>query len=172
MVSFIILGVTEDMKRKIPSDLEYRNGFVYNWFSNFKPFEIPMEYEGLVFKTPEAFYQSMKTEDPALRVPFQDMTAGQSKRAGSKLEIIYDWEDGRKVYVMQYALYYKFSEGTEWRKRLDDTKGEIIEWNNWHDNSWGDCICPKCEDIEGQNLLGKLLMEIRDGKVTIDNEFF
>ena len=159
------------MRRIIPSILEYRNGFVYNWFSNFKPFETPMEYDGMVFESPETFYQSMKSLDHEVRATFQHMTAGQSKRAGRKLDVRKDWEDG-KVFVMQYALYYKFTEGTEWRKRLDETDGEIVEWNNWHDNSWGDCICPKCEDIDGRNLLGRLLMEIRDGKIVIDREFF
>lgn len=31
----------------------------------------------------------------------------------------------------------------------------------WHDNTWGDCSCPKCKNITGQNLLGKALMEVR-----------
>ena len=28
-------------------------------------------------------------------------------------------------------------------------------------NTWGDCSCPKCKNITGQNLLGKALMDVR-----------
>lgn len=152
------------------NNLEYKGHFIYNWFSNFEPFETPMEYDGMVFETPEAFYQCMKTTDPTLRRHFQDMTPSQSKRAGRNLKIRDDWEN-IKVGVMLHALKYKFAEGTEWRKKLDETEGEIVEWTNWHDNVWGDCICEKCEDKIGRNLLGKLLMQIRDGE-PLDNEFF
>ena len=46
-------------------------------------------------------------------------------------------------------------------KLLETGDEGIVEWNNWHDNIWGDCICLKCEDIVGTNHLGKLLMRIR-----------
>lgn len=38
----------------------------------------------------------------------------------------------------------------------------IEEIVSWHDNFWGNCTCVKCENIEGQNWLGKLLMKVRD----------
>jgi ribA/ribD-fused uncharacterized protein len=159
------------MRRKVPSNISYRNGYVYNWFSNFEPFETPMDYDGIVSKTPEAFYQSMKTKDRYLRSVVGEMSAAKSKRAGRKLIIRDDWEN-IKVGVMMMALRHKFAEGTEWRKRLDETEGEIVEWNNWHDNIWGDCVCINCLLTEGKNLLGKLLMGIRDGETVIDKEFF
>ena len=39
---------------------------------------------------------------------------------------------------------------------------ELIEGNTWSDNFWGDCHCPKCRGIKGENNLGKLLMKIRE----------
>jgi len=39
---------------------------------------------------------------------------------------------------------------------------ELIEGNAWHDNFWGDCFCEKCRDIEGLNVLGNILMRIRE----------
>ena len=30
-----------------------------------------------------------------------------------------------------------------------------------HDNEYGNCICPKCAEIEGENKLGKILMRVR-----------
>jgi predicted NAD-dependent protein-ADP-ribosyltransferase YbiA (DUF1768 family) len=38
---------------------------------------------------------------------------------------------------------------------------ELIEGNTWHDNTWGNCVCQKCQDIPGRNMLGMLLMELR-----------
>jgi len=56
----------------------------------------------------------------------------------------------------------KFEQNKDIKDLLISTKGyELIEGNNWHDNIWGDCDCPKCENITGKNLLGKVLMLVR-----------
>jgi hypothetical protein len=34
--------------------------------------------------------------------------------------------------------------------------------NNRHDNILGYCYCKECKDIEKQNILGKILMEVRN----------
>jgi len=132
-----------------------------NWFSNFLPFEESLKYQGLFFVTPEHFYQAMKSKD------FNDRhhvslarTPGQAKRRGRSIKLRSDWEQIKQD-VMEYALRYKFQAST-WRKKLLATgNDEIIEWNYWHDNIWGNCTCNKCQNIKGQNLLGKLLMKIR-----------
>ena len=38
---------------------------------------------------------------------------------------------------------------------------ELVEGNRWHDNRRGKCSCEKRQNKEGQNWLGKILMEIR-----------
>ena len=38
----------------------------------------------------------------------------------------------------------------------------LIEGNTWHDNYWGDCSCNRCKSKSGENMLGILLMELRD----------
>ena len=38
----------------------------------------------------------------------------------------------------------------------------IEEINHGHDNRWGNCICEKCQMKDGQNLLEKILMQIRE----------
>ena len=63
---------------------------------------------------------------------------------------------------MRFALEIKFAQGTTWYQKLKRTKSYIVETNYHHDNIWGDCTCIGCENIVGQNLLGKLLMEIRE----------
>ena len=51
----------------------------------------------------------------------------------------------------------------ELREKLLATKdAELIEGNWWHDNFWGNCLCSKCKDIQGKNMLGKLLMKERE----------
>ena len=47
------------------------------------------------------------------------------------------------------------------KQLLETGDEELIEGNRWHDNVFGSCFCPKCGD-KGQNMLGKLLMELRD----------
>ena len=31
-----------------------------DWYSNFLPFDIPLEYQGMTFATPEHYFQAMK----------------------------------------------------------------------------------------------------------------
>lgn len=63
---------------------------------------------------------------------------------------------------MEEILRMKFTQNTKLRKRLLATRNErLVEGNTWHDNFWGECYCPHCENKVGLNHLGKLLMEIR-----------
>ena len=50
------------------------------------------------------------------------------------------------------------------KQRLLETGTQPIEEDttSWHDNYWGNCHCPKCRNIPGQNRLGIILMETRD----------
>jgi len=128
-----------------------------------------MHYGIGFWKTPEHFYQAMKTNNKLQQKAIANAkTPGEAKRLGRKCTIRPDWEK-EKIMVMEYALRWKFRKGTELNKRLLETKGEIIEWNTWHDNEWGNCQCSNCLKIPGNNLLGKLLMKIRlQSKLGID----
>ena len=86
-----------------------------------------------------------------------------AKRAGRSLDIRVDWEE-IKVQVMLTGLRLKFAI-PELRQSLIETRdATLIEGNNWHDNIWGQCGCSSCYDnsVEPQNLLGNLLMQVRD----------
>ena len=72
-----------------------------------------------------------------------------------------DWEEVKEQ-VMYKALVEKFSIPELQKALLATGDEELIEGNYWHDNTWGDCYCDRCKDIKGQNLLGKLLMQVRD----------
>lgn len=38
----------------------------------------------------------------------------------------------------------------------------MVKGNTTKDIDWGNCTCMNCINIEGQNVLGKLLMRVRD----------
>lgn len=64
---------------------------------------------------------------------------------------------------MKKALLAKFKQNISLKELLLETNDcYLIEGNYWHDNIWGICYCKKCENIKGENRLGKLLMKIRN----------
>jgi len=76
--------------------------------------------------------------------------------------------DLMKISVMRKLLEQKFSQD-EFISLLLSTKDKFIEEGNyWHDNFWGNCYCIKCKDKKGENILGKLLMDIRMDKIVKD----
>lgn len=69
--------------------------------------------------------------------------------------------DSIKHIVMYNLLSQKFSKEPFKSLLLSTGDEEICEGNYWHDNFWGNCSCSKCSCIEGKNVLGKLLMQVR-----------
>lgn len=137
------------------------NHFDKEWafLSNFYPQEI--EFEGIIYPSNEHFFQAMKTLDINERRAIANAsTPGLAKKMGRSVSLRPDWED-IKDDVMLEGLYRKFAndELAEW---LLDTGDEWLEEGNfWHDNHFGVCYCAKCQNIKGQNVLGKLLMKVR-----------
>ena len=74
-----------------------------------------------------------------------------------------DWPQIRTM-IMAELVRRKFTQHEDLQKKLLNTGDLIlIEGNTWDDNIWGDCVCPECRDILGENLLGKILMGLRAG---------
>lgn len=133
----------------------------YRWLSNF--YHSPFRSGTNVWPTVEHYYQAYKATNPDDFYMIKNApTAGKAKRLGAKIELNKDWEE-TKYYFMVHGVYLKFEQNEDLRNKLLATQGiELIEGNNWHDNYWGNCTCEQCKDIEGQNILGKILMEIRN----------
>lgn len=135
----------------------------YAFLSNF--FMMPVYYEGLWFPSSEHAYQAAKTIILAERLIVRDCgTTYQAKKIGSKkrnkITLRPGW-DSIRVEKMSDILRSKF-ENPKLKQLLIDTNSEkLIEGNYWHDNFWGDCACEKCEDIQGRNNLGEVLMIVR-----------
>lgn len=131
----------------------------YEFLSNF--FLSPIEYEGIVYPTVEHAFQAAKTFDLDLRKEIaMSNTPGKAKRAGRRLQLRSDWEE-EKDKIMYECVKKKFQAPHLKEKLLNTKNEELIEGTTWHDNYWGNCSCHKCENIEGQNHLGKILMKIR-----------
>lgn len=130
-------------------------------FSNFNPAVIT-DNMGVVYPTLEHYYQAQKTLTLTGRMRIAALpTAGQAKKAGRALTVRGDWES-TKLIVMREGLRQKYSSGSENAQILLDTGDEeLVEWNYWHDVFWGICTCDT-HALEGENRLGKLLMERRE----------
>jgi N-glycosidase YbiA len=126
----------------------------YEFLSNF--FHSPITINGILYPTVEHAFQAHKSldEDDHRAVASQS-TPGWAKKAGRALDLRPDWEDV-KVEVMRMCLAEKFASGCDLARRLVET-GEtiLVEGNTWGDTYWG------VYNGEGENWLGKLLMERR-----------
>lgn len=132
----------------------------YAFLSNFYP--SPITDGNLIFPTVEHMFQAAKTIsiEEYEEIAAAD-TPGQAKRLGRKITLRDDWEKVKDE-IMYNALYLKFSIPELCEKLLATGNEELVEGNIWHDNTWGNCTCDRCKDIEGKNKLGKLLMQVRE----------
>lgn len=130
----------------------------WRWLSNFWPCELVAK-DGTVFHSVEVAYQWAKFSDPNLKRKLISCTPAQAKKlAGTWKRMIRDDWFRIRVSVMRSLLVQKFSEqNPNLRDWLISTgTEELIEGNAWGDTFWGQCPIGV-----GQNMLGKLLMEIR-----------
>lgn len=135
----------------------------YGFLSNFSTLEIPIQHNSISYPTVEHFYQAMKSLSILERMTISNLPhAGGAKKHGRNVHLRSDWEEV-KVPVMRFGLLLKFAANHELKIQLLNTwESVLIEGNYWHDNIWGNCMCPKCVNIPGLNILGYLLMETRE----------
>jgi ribA/ribD-fused uncharacterized protein len=133
----------------------------YHFLSNFAPARVSLD--GMQFPTVEHAYQAAKTEEAQERQRILEAsTPDLARKMGRKLTQRPDWPE-MKVKVMQDLVTQKFDNQPDLVKLLLATgDAELVEGNTWHDNFWGDCRCPQCAEIAGQNRLGRILMEVRE----------
>lgn len=134
----------------------------YEFLSNF--YNCSVKFNGITYGHSEGAFQAQKTLNENQRLEISKMTAGQSKRyCGRKgpITLREDWEQV-KDNIMYEIVKEKFSQNSDIRDKLLATGDiELIEGTTWHDNYWGNCTCDKCVNIEGKNMLGKILMKVR-----------
>lgn len=131
----------------------------YAFLSNYYP--SVFTYEGIEYPTNEHFFQAMKTLNMDERKEIAACeTPGRAKRMGRRVQLRPDWEDV-KIDIMRKGLEMKFSIPELKTKLLATGDEELVEGTTWHDQIWGICTCEECRG-QGKNLLGQLLMEIRN----------
>jgi ribA/ribD-fused uncharacterized protein len=138
--------------------------YIMNWFSNMTPMDSPYEYQGVLYRTSENFYQAMKL--PKDRIDLRAEIAALSPYAAKKAirnteKYLWreDWDKQVSIDVMTHIIAHKFAPGTSWARKLKLTSDwEITEWNNWNDLFWGKDL----KTGNGQNHLGRILMQQRE----------
>ena len=137
----------------------------YFFLSNFYPCEVTVEISGekLKFKNAEAAYQAQKNYKLADK--FCLLSGSEAKKLGRQIPLTTESWNTERLYAMAKALNSKF-QNYALLFMLKLVKEEIIEDNYWDDIFWGICT-NKRHDHEGKNILGKMLMNIRD----YDNDY-
>ncbi|TXB66296.1 NADAR family protein [Phaeodactylibacter luteus] len=129
----------------------------YAWLSNFKRCEV--FFRGAAYTSSEHAYMSAKSECPDWKAFCQDggNSPGRVKAMSRRIAVRPDWNEV-KVGVMREVLRDKFSREPFRSYLLDTGNCHLEEGNRWGDQFWGVDL----KTGEGQNHLGRLLMEVRD----------
>jgi ribA/ribD-fused uncharacterized protein len=165
-------------------------------FSNFYPLDVPILYEDKPYKTSEHLYQALKfMHDKSTKYDLQyaelirtantpymaKLIAGQKPKNApwarsinqtitkykNLVKMRPDW-DNVKEDLMYQVLQLKFQSNEHCKQVLLSTSPKLIAENSPYDYIWG-----LGKTGKGQNLLGKLLVKLRDADSsvpTLDNE--
>lgn len=150
------------MKNKLTLDNEKQVFFYEQDFyvlSNFSAFNV--EVFGIDFQTAEHAYHWKKFANTdsvtAVRVRLarsaHDAFKIAEKNKGSRRK---DWDEV-KIEVMLEIILSKAAQHEYVRRKLVETGDRELIENSWRDSYWG-----WGENRDGQNMLGKLWMEVRD----------
>lgn len=127
------------------------------WLSNFALVKIVLD--GIEYPSTEHAYMSAKCSNKTWKKICANptITCGQIKFLGTTVKLVDNWDD-IKVEVMTECINQKFAQ-QPYKDMLLATGNQFLqEGNNWGDIIWGVDI----KTGEGQNLLGKLIMNFRD----------
>ena len=136
----------------------------FHFLSNFHP--APILFSGVAYRTTEHAYQAQKTVNDNTRMNISILqTPGEAKQYGKTVSLRPDWDE-IKLEIMEAVVRAKFTQNPLLKEKLLATDDmELEEGNLWGDTYWGVC------NGEGENHLGKILMEIRtDLNTTIHSE--
>jgi len=145
----------DDKFKDVVHDAKNIAGFVaeYRWLSNY--FSCRVEWDGRVYGSAEAAYHSGKYSQ-ADRDLFTTLDPDRARKLSRvKPYDVAAWE-ARQVPTMREVVWAKFSQNADLAKKLLATGDRYLEETNW----WGEKIWGVYRE-EGQNLLGKIIMETR-----------
>jgi ribA/ribD-fused uncharacterized protein len=129
----------------------------YGCFSNFSAH--PFRLKNKVWKTSEHYFQAQKFADTQheeeLRLKASPMVVARMGRS-RKRPLRRDWEEVKDK-IMLEALRAKFSQNEDLKEILLGTGDATLVEHTKNDKYWGDG-----GDGSGKNMLGKLLMQVRE----------
>lgn len=129
----------------------------YGCFSNFSRHVV--ELEGKIWRTSEHYYQAKKFAGTPLENAVRDCATPKEAAAMGRdrsLPMRKDW-DNVKDDVMREVVYAKFTQLEALKQILLNTGDEVLVEHTENDNYWADA-----GDGSGKNMLGIILMEVRD----------
>jgi N-glycosidase YbiA len=118
----------------------------------------PFEMNDKTWKTAEHAYQAMKADnEEGQEWVRKAVTPAIAKKRGRQVIIRSDWDE-IKLQIMKSVVYHKFILNTYLYSKLLDTGAEdLVEFTTWGDTYWG-----VDTNYNGENHLGKILMEVRE----------
>lgn len=132
----------------------------YEFLSN--AYSMPVLYNGVWYANAEAAFQAQKCASAELRHLFADLDAVTAKKLGREMKLRDDWDDVKDG-IMKEIIKSKF-EDEDLRDKLLDTGDDEIVMYTKKDVYWG------VVDGEGENRLGKILMDVRSELADEDDE--
>ena len=129
----------------------------YGGFSNFSYY--PFYLEDICWRTSEHYYQAnkFKRNSKIYNSIQQAQTPTEAKKIAYSNDMHYkDW-DKKKILFMHNALLAKFRQNKNLKKELLNTGSAYIIEKAKNDSYWGSGL-----EMNGKNILGRLLMFIRD----------
>ena len=135
----------------------YREGDAYGCFSNFSQHTV--DYKGRTWQTSEHAFQAMKFEGTQhVETVANASGPGAAAKLGRNrsMPLRGDWEEIKDA-MMEEVVHAKFSQNLEIREILLGTGTQTLVEHTTNDSYWGDA-----GDGSGVNMLGKILMKVRD----------
>jgi N-glycosidase YbiA len=135
----------------------YSSSGEFGCFSNFSPH--PVQLKGKTWPTSEHYFQAQKfvgtADEEEVRQARSPTIAARMGRS-RKRPLRKDWEFAKDA-IMHEAVLAKFTQHDDLRTILIDTgDAELVEHTE-NDRYWGDG-----GDGRGKNMLGKILMRVRE----------
>lgn len=136
-------------------------------FGNFA--QTPIQIDGVIFSCTEKTFQIMKFNNKDSRKAIFSRNGQQIKMTAKHEAIVNgirpDWP---KIFVdaMKYCLLQKYQQSEDFRTELNNSKGLYIVEKQPNStspaNTWNAKLTPDGKTWSGPNLLGRLIMELRD----------
>ena len=125
----------------------------YDFLSN--TYKSPVEFNGIEFPNVESCYWAQRPKDDHSRIKFARLKPAKAKAKAINTTPRDDWDDV-KVNIMSNILLKKFSNENLKKKLISTGDAELINNDSYNDEFYG------VHYGNGENILGKLLMQIRD----------